>query len=410
MSTATFAPTIADAAPQVRSRVPAAAGPWPFFSEDDIAVVSRVLASGKVNYWTGNECREFEREYAEKLGVRHAIALANGTVALELALYALGVGPGDEVIVTPRSFLASVSCIVMRGARPVFADIDRNSQNVTAETIAPCITPRTRAILAVHLAGWPCDMDPILDLAKAHGLWVVEDCAQAHGSYYKGRPAGSMGTINGFSFCQDKIMTTGGEGGLVTTNDPDLWNRAWSFKDHGKSYEAVYNRSHPPGFRWLHEDFGTNWRMLEIQGALGRRCLRQLDTWVTVRRRHATRLNEILTGLPALRLTIPPEHIEHSYYKYYAFVRPEALRTGWSRDRILAEVSETGVTCLAGSCSEMYREKAFARHGLEVTERLPVAAELGETSVMLLVHPTLSAEAIEYAGEILRDTLRKATR
>jgi dTDP-4-amino-4,6-dideoxygalactose transaminase len=412
MSTTSFAPTIADAVPQVGSRVPAAvaAGPWPFFSEEDIAVVSRVLASGKVNYWTGNECREFEREYAEKLGVRHAIAVANGTVALELALYALGVGPGDEVIVTPRSFLASVSCIIMRGARPVFADVDRDSQNVTAETIAPRITPRTRGILAVHLAGWPCDMDPILDLAKAHGLWVVEDCAQAHGSYYKGRPAGSMGTINGFSFCQDKIMTTGGEGGLVTTNDPGLWNRAWSFKDHGKSYDAVYNRSHPPGFRWLHEDFGTNWRMLEIQGALGRRCLRQLDTWVAIRRRHASRLNEILAGLPALRLTIPPDQIEHSYYKYYAFVRPDAMRTGWSRDRILAEVSEAGVTCLAGSCSEMYREKAFARHGLEAAERLPVAAELGETSVMLLVHPTLSPEAIEYAGEILRDTLKKATR
>jgi len=306
--------------------------------------------------------------------------------------------------------MASASCIVMRGARPVFADVDRDSQNITAVTIARRITSKTKAILAVHLAGWPCEMDPILDLARTHNLAVVEDCAQAHGSTYKGRPAGSMGVINGFSFCQDKIMTTGGEGGLVTTNDTDLWNLAWSFKDHGKSYDTVYNRSHPPGFRWLHEDFGTNWRMLEMQGALGRQCLTQLDGWIAARRRNAATLNQILSGLLALRLTPPPAHIEHSYYKYYAFVRPEALKEGWSRDRIAETVTRAGVPCFSGSCSEMYREKAFAKHGLEPESRLPVAMELGETSLMLLVHPTLSHEAVVYSGEILRDTLQKATR
>lgn len=387
-----------------------AVGTWPWFSEEDISAVSQVLASGKVNYWTGTECREFENEYAAKLGVRHAIAVTNGTLALELALYALGIGPGDEVIVTPRSFVASASCIVMRGAKPVFADVDPESGNITAATIAPRITKRTKAILTVHLAGWPCDMDPILELADAHGLAVVEDCAQSHGSTYKGRPSGSLGKINGFSFCQDKILTTGGEGGLVTTNDEELWRRAWSFKDHGKSWDAVYNRAHPAGFRWLHEDFGTNWRMLEVQGVLGRRCLRKLDGWVETRRRYAHRLNSMLEGLPAIRLTIPPPHIGHSYYKYYAFVRPEALRTGWSRDRIIAEVQAAGVACQVGSCSEMYREEAFARHGLKPEHPLPVAAELGRTALMVLVHPTQTMEAIEYAGEILGYTLQKATR
>jgi len=385
-------------------------GPWPHFSAQDIAAVSRVLASGKVNYWTGNECREFEREYAQKLGVQHAIALSNGTLALELALYALGIGSGDEVIVTPRSFIASASCVVMRGATPVFADVDLDSQNITAATIAPKITLRTKAIIAVHLAGWPCNMDTILDLAKAHNIAVIEDCAQAHGSYYKGRPAGSMGVINAFSFCQDKIMTTGGEGGLVTTNDKDLWSRAWSYKDHGKSYNTVYEKQHPPGFRWLHEDFGTNWRMLEIQGVLGRQCLTQLDDWITIRRRHAGRLNAALAKESAIRLTLPPSEIEHSYYKYYAFVRPEALRSGWSRDRILSEVSREGVTCLAGSCSEMYQERAFAKNRLKQSERLPVAKELGETSLMMLVHPTLTSEAIEYSAETLKKVLREATR
>lgn len=385
-------------------------GPWPHFSAQDIAAVSRVLASGKVNYWTGNECREFEREYAQKLGVQYAIALSNGTLALELALYALGIGSGDEVIVTPRSFIASASCVVMRGATPVFADVDHDSQNITAATIAPKITSKTRAIVAVHLAGWPCDMDAILDLAKMYNIAVIEDCAQAHGAYYKGRPAGSMGVINAFSFCQDKIMTTGGEGGLVTTNNEDLWSRAWSYKDHGKSYNTVYEKQHPPGFRWLHEDFGTNWRMLEMQGVLGRQCLTQLDDWITIRCRHAGRLNAALANESAIRLTLPPSEIEHSYYKYYAFVRPEALRSGWSRDRILSEVSSEGVTCLAGSCSEMYQEGAFAKNRLEQPERLPVAKELGETSLMMLVHPTLTSEAIEYSAETLKKVLREATR
>jgi dTDP-4-amino-4,6-dideoxygalactose transaminase len=297
----------------------------------------------------------------------------------------------------------------MRGATPVFADVDAESQNLTAATIEAKLTPRTKAIILVHLAGWPCEMDPILELAKSRGIAVIEDCAQAHGSYYKGRPAGSMGLINAFSFCQDKIMTTGGEGGLVTTNDDMLWSKAWSFKDHGKSYDAVYHQTHGAGFRWLHEDFGTNWRMLELQGALGRNCLRKLDNWVSLRRRNAATLNAILSDQPAIRLTIPPPHIEHSYYKYYAFVRPEHLKTGWTRDRIVAEVSAQGVSCLAGSCSEIYREKAFARHGLTV-ETLPVAAELGQTSIMLLVHPTLSHESVVNTGEVLRAVLQRAVR
>jgi dTDP-4-amino-4,6-dideoxygalactose transaminase len=232
--------------------------PWPSFTPEEADAVQKVLLSNKVNYWTGTEGREFEKEFAAYCGAKHAIALTNGTVALELALFALGIGPGDEVITTSRTFIASASCIVMRGATPVIADVDPVSQNVTAETIRPLITPRTRAIIAVHLAGWPCDMDPILALAREHGLKVIEDCAQCHGATYKGRPVGSLGDVAAFSFCQDKIMTTGGEGGMLTTRDTALWERAWAFKDHGKSFDAVYNRQHPPGFRWLHESFGTN--------------------------------------------------------------------------------------------------------------------------------------------------------
>src|SRR6266567_2664476 len=313
--------------------------PWPQLTEDEIDAASSVLRSGNINYWTGEEGRLFEQEYATFTGCKHAIAVANGTVALELALHALGIGPGDEVVVPSRTFIASASSVVMRGGRPVIADVDRNSQTLTGETIRSVLSPKTKAVIAVHLAGWPCDMDPILDLARKYGLKVIEDCAQAHGARYKGRPVGSIGDVGAFSFCQDKIMTTGGEGGMLTTNDESLWERAWSFKDHGKSYHAVYRRKHAMGFRWLHESFGTNWRLTEMQSAVGRVMLRKLPRLVETRRRNAALLTRALSMIPALRVTVPPAWIGHSYYKYYAFVRPEILREGWNRDRIVVALT-----------------------------------------------------------------------
>ena len=365
--------------------------PWPYFAPDEIEAASAVLLSGKINYWTGEEGRCFEREYAAYVGTKYALALANGTVALELALLTLGIGQGDEVIVPSRTFIATASCAVMRGAVPVIADIDPVTGNLTAETIAPLVTPRTKAIIPVHLAGWPCDMDPIMELARKRGIKVIEDCAQAHGATYKGRAVGSIGDIGAFSFCQDKILSTGGEGGLITTNDERVWNVAWSFKDHGKSFDAVYNREHPIGFRWLHESFGTNWRLTEMQSAIGRVLLRKLPERVAIRRRNAALLDESFLRIPALRVVRPPEDFGHSYYKYYVFVRPELLRDEWDRDRIMAAINAEGVPCSSGSCSEIYLEKAFPL-ALRPAKRLPNAALLSETSLMFLVHPTLSAE------------------
>lgn len=367
-----------------------ALAPWPFYAQDEIEAVTRVMASGKVNYWTGQECREFEKEYAAAAGTKHAIAVGNGTSALELALYALEIPAGSEVITTPRTFIASASCIVARGCVPVLADIDPVSQNITAETIAKVITPRTKAIIPVHLAGWPCDMDPIMALAEQHGLKVIEDCAQANGATYKGRPVGGLGHMAAFSFCQDKIITTGGEGGMVTTNDERLWSRAWSYKDHGKSYEAVYHRQHGPGFRWLHESFGTNWRMTELQAAIGRRQLAKLPEWTRIRRENMARLNALFARFPLLRTTPAPAEIGHAAYKAYVFVRPEHLAAGWTRDRIIEAISARGIPAFSGSCSEIYLEKAFTDAGLGPKEPLPVARELGETSLMFLVHPTLT--------------------
>jgi dTDP-4-amino-4,6-dideoxygalactose transaminase len=395
--------------------------PWPSFSVEEADAVRDVVLSNRVNYWTGQECREFEREFAAWCGVEHATALANGTLALDVSLKALGIGPGDEVVVTPRTFIASVSCVVNAGAVPVFADVESDSGNISARTIAAVLTPRTRALICVHLAGWPCDMDPIMALAGERGLKVIEDCAQAHGARYKGRSVGSIGHVGAWSFCQDKIMTTGGEGGMVTTNDKALWSAMWSFKDHGKSYEAVYERQHPPGFRWLHESFGTNWRMLEMQAVIGRIQLRRMAEWTARRNAHAARLAEVFRRYACIRL---PEFrcgagctadcsatsgCVHARYKFYAYVVPDRLADGWTRDRIIEAVMARGVPCYQGSCSEVYLERAFEGTGWRPEQRLPVARELGETSLLLLVHPTLTDDEIAQASCALDSVLRLAS-
>jgi dTDP-4-amino-4,6-dideoxygalactose transaminase len=414
--------------------------PWPKFTIEEAEAVNRVLLSNKVNYWTGSECREFEKEFATWTGTRHAVALANGTLALDVALKALNIGPNDEVVVTPRTFIASVSCVANAGFTPVFADVDANSGNLTAETITAVLTPRTKAVICVHLAGWPCDMDPIMDLAATHGLFVIEDCAQAHGARYKGRSVGSIGHIGAWSFCQDKIMTTGGEGGMVTTNDDDLWRRMWSFKDHGKSFEAVYERQHPPGFRWLHESFGTNWRMLEMQATIGRIQLRRMTDWTISRQANAAKLSEALKpfamedgpvqlphmGCVATNLcgsanvcgsncgadvTQPcSKGCVHGHYKFYAYVRPQNLALGWSRERIIETINAEGVPCYQGSCSEVYLEKAFDNTGWRPLNRLPIAQWLGETSIMFLIHPTLTDEEISKTCLVIKQVMSQASK
>ena len=379
--------------------------PWPSFTQEEAEAVSSVLLSNKVNYWTGNECRQFEAEFAEWVGTKYAVALSNGTLALDVALKALDIGAGDDVIVTSRTFLASASCIVTAGANPVFADVDLNSQCITAESIAEVLTPETKAIIVVHLAGMPAEMDPIMELAEKHNLYVIEDCAQAHGARYKGKSVGSIGHIAAWSFCQDKIMTTGGEGGMVTTNDKSLWSAMWSYKDHGKSYDAVYNRDHKPGFRWLHESFGTNWRMLEMQGAIGRIQLRKMKDWTQRRQENGNAIDNALAELAGVRLVNVPEYIEHAEYKHYIFIKPSYLKNGWSRDRIIEEINAAGVPCYQGSCSEIYLEKAFDNTPWRPQTPLANAVELGQTSLMFLVHPTLTPEEIDLTCKVARKVL-----
>lgn len=391
---------------------------WPSYSEKEAEKAKEIILSGKVNYWTGNECRLFEKEFALFTSCEYSVAVSNGTVALDLALIALGVGFGDEVIVTSRTFIASVSSIINSGAKPVFVDISEETQNITPYNILKNISPKTKAILCVHLAGWPCELDEIMKIADDHNLKVIEDCAQAHGAIYKGKSVGSIGHIGCWSFCQDKIMTTGGEGGMVTTNNKELWKKMWSYKDHGKSYDAVYTKSHPPGFRWLHESFGTNWRMTEIQAAIGRIQLKLMPEWTKKRNGYQNSIWSVVASLRGVRVpnfkciscacNLSKKDCVHAAYKCYIFVKPEELNHGWDRDRIISEINSQGIPCFSGSCSEVYLEEAFKDTDLIPEKRLPVAKQLSESSLMFLIHPTLSEREIQLTCDAISKTMHKA--
>lgn len=384
---------------------------WPDFSDEEANAARDVITSGRVNYWTGQECREFETEFATWMGTNHAVALANGTLALELALRAIDIGPGDEVIVTPRTFIASVSSVVTMGAKPIFADVDLDSGNISPATIEAVITPKTRAIIPVHLGGWPCDMHGIMELAELHDLQVIEDCAQAHGAMINDQKVGSIGHIGAWSFCQDKIMTTGGEGGMVTTSDTQHFEKMWSYKDHGKSWDAVYNRDHKPGFRWLHESFGTNWRMLEVQAAIGRIQLELLSEWTSKRRYNAKEIAKALNEFTnAVRVPVPNKSVTHAHYRQYAYINYDGLKPGWDRDRIVAELNARGTPAFQGSCSEVYLEKAFENTDLRPAKRLPGALQLGETSLMFLTHPTIKTDELARWCGAIQDVFKLATR
>lgn len=382
--------------------------PWPSYSAQEATKAAEVIISNKVNYWTGQEGKNFENEFAKFSNSEYAIAVSNGTVALDLAWLALKISEGDEVIVTSRTYLASASSIVQAGGTPVFADVDLDSQNVTVETVEPLITKNTKAICCVHLAGWPCDMKALRKLATAHGIMLVEDCAQAHGAQIDGQSVGSIGDISAWSFCQDKIMTTAGEGGMVTTNNESYWRTMWEFKDHGKNWDSVHSKNHPPGFRWLHDSIGTNWRMPEVQSAIGRIQLTYMPEWSKRRCEIASSILDVVSGYSCVRAPRPDKSIKHAWYRAYLFVNEEQLKDSWDRDRIMNTLVEKGVPCYSGSCSEVYREKAFTDRNLQPINRLPNAKQLGETSLMFLCHPTLTNDEVDCTKTALIEVLDAA--
>jgi dTDP-4-amino-4,6-dideoxygalactose transaminase len=369
--------------------------PWPSFTQEEVDAVQKVLLSNKVNYWTGDECKQFEKEFAEFSDSEYAIAVANGTLALELALKALDIGKNDEVIVTSRTFIASISAIISVGATPVFADVSLDSQNITPEFIREKITSKTKAIICVHLAGWPCEMDEIMQIANEFDFLVIEDCAQAHGAKYKGKSVGSIGNIGCWSFCQDKIMTTGGEGGMVTTNDQKLFKKMWSYKDHGKDYDLCHQPK-KEGFNWLHTSLGSNYRMTEMQAAIGRIQLKKMPEWHQKRLRNANKIWDCALKINDLYVPKIPDYIEHAAYKCYIFTKKNI-----NRDKILNKIDDFGIPCYFGSCSEVYLEQAFNTTNFKPKIRLKNPEKLSKTTLMFLVHPTLKDEEINRICEAL---------
>lgn len=384
---------------------------WPFYADDEIEAAAGVLRSGKVNQWTGPDVAEFEKACTDRFGGGQGIALANGSVALDLALLALGIGPGDEVIVTPRTFVASAFCVMLAGATPVFADVDLDSGNITPESIARVVTERTRAIIPVHLGGWPADMLGIMALAREHDLFVIEDCAQSHGASIDGQIVGSFGDAACFSFCQDKIISTGGEGGFVSFKDPDAFEFARSFKDHGKNWDKAAAQSAPGEFKWLHDQVGTNWRLTGPQAAIGVVQLGKLDRWHEQRTANAAIWIDRLKDVPGIRIPQPRNGMHHALYKlYFQLDAPEA-EAGQLRTEILRRATDEGIRLFSGSCSEIYLEKAF--DDLPRPD-CPNARRLSKASLMVEVHPTLRQDLLarraDRLAEIVEDVLRRGVR
>ena len=384
--------------------------PWPSFTKEEVDAVSNVLLSNKVNYWTGTKCREFEKEFSDWCDVKYAVALANGTLALDSAFKAINLGIGDEVIVTSRTYIASASSIANAGALPVFVDVEIDSQNIYPNSIQNSITKNTKAILCVHLAGWPCEMDEIMEIANEYNLFVIEDCSQAHGAKYKEKPVGSIGHIGCWSFCQDKIISTGGEGGMVTTNNEALWKKMWSYKDHGKNYKLAHQTTPSNVYRYIHKSFGTNWRMTEMQAVIGEIQLKRMNVWHAKRLKNANRIWSEARNCKGLRVSIIPKHIEHAAYKCYVFVETNLLKMDWTRERIIEEIKILGVPCYSGSCSELYLEECFSDSGIQPNFRLENAKKLGEESLMFLVHPTLSNSEIQKTCDVIVSVMKMASK
>lgn len=383
---------------------------WPTFSKTMIQAVSKVLQSGQVNYWTGNQGKRFEQEFSDYIGVKYAIAVSNGTFALEAALRSLDIKAGDEVIVPSKTFIATATAVLTVGAKPVFSDIDLMTENITSQLIKSLITPKTKAIIVVHLAGLPCDMNPILKLAKKNKIKVIEDCAQAHGAKYKGKQIGSWGDIATFSFCQDKIITTGGEGGIVVTNSKGLFKNIWSYKDHGRAYNLPKKENPTHSFQFIHKTLGTNGRMTEMQAVLGRLMLKALDQLVIKRRSISNRLTMSINKLAIFEAK--PElgtKFYHAYYRYHFTLNPNQLKKGWNRARIIRSINAEGIKIGTGICNEIYLEDVFEEK-IKPKKRLPNASLLAQTSLYLPLNPNYSNKDIQDIINVLNKVAYYATR
>ena len=392
---------------------------YPTFNSLVIKKVEKVLRSGRVNYWTGNQCKKFEKEFSNYLGNKYSVAVSNGSVALEIALKALNLNKDDEIIVTPRSFVISASCVLNLGLKPIFSDVDDNG-NLSIEGIKKVFNKNTKVIIAVHLNGLVCDLDPILKFVKKRNIFLIEDCSQAHGAVYKDKKAGSFGDISTWSFCQDKIISTGGEGGMISTNKKKLWLKIWSLKEHGKNYNDVFFKKHKLGFKWLHSDLGSNHRMTEMQAAIGRDQLKFLDKQIKKRNLLANIYLNLLREFyekkniletPDFKCQTCPFKTQikrcnkclHSFYRLNLFINKKFI----NRNKLLYQLNKLKINCGVGSCPEIFKEKIFKKLKIYPKYKLLNAKLLGETSLTFPINPNKKIAQIKKEVKIIKTILTK---
>lgn len=390
---------------------------YPYYDNYTLKKVRQVLRSGKVNYWTGKECINFEKEFSNYIGNKYSVSLSNGSVALELALRALNLKKEDEIIVSPRSFIISASCVLNLGLKPIFADVDHNG-NLCIEEIKKVYSKKVKAIIAVHLNGLSCDLDPILKFTKKNKIFLIEDCSQAHGAIYKGKKVGSFGDISTWSFCQDKIISTGGEGGMISTNNKKLWLQIWSMKDHGKDYKKVFYKKHKTGFRWLHNNLGSNYRMTEIQAVIGRQQLKNLDKQIKKRNLIAkSYLNGLDDYVQKYEILKKPDFkckscpikknnkqcslCRHAFYKINLFLNKKSIQ-----NKLIEKFSKKNIKCGVGSCPEIYKEKIFKKSKIYPKRKLINAKELGKRSLVFLINPYDSLNKIKNNISIIKNVIK----
>ena len=382
---------------------------WPHFTRNEIDNVVRILKSGKVNYLNGKEGLKFEKNFSKFTGSKYSIAISNGTNALELVLKAINLKPKDHVIVTSKSFIASASCVVSVGAVPVFADIDINSQNISIDFIKKIINKKTKAIICVHLGGWPCDMKNLVKICKKNKIKLIEDCSQAHGAKIKNKSVGTFGDFGTWSFCNDKIISTGGEGGMITTNSYKNYQNIWSLKDHGKNKKKYFNISSNYSFRYLHDNFGSNFRLTEMQSAIGNTQLLLLKERLKIRKKNANQYMKNLKNCRSIIIPNIPKEITHSFYRLYLRLDFKFIKKNWNKDQIINRLNKIGFDCSEGSCSEIYNELCFRNSKYKVKNRLQNSSELSKTSFALKVDHTISISTINKQCKIAIEFLNKIT-
>ena len=377
---------------------------WPIYDEQMLVGINKIIKKGQVNYLFGKWGKEFENLFSKYHKVSYSIAVSNGTVGLELALAALELNNNDEVLVTPRSYYSSASCIIRNNLKPVFVDIDLNTQNILVDDIKKKITKKTKCIICVHLGGLPCEMNEIMKIAKHNKIKVIEDCSQAHGAMLDGKLAGSFGDIAVWSFCNDKIISTLGEGGMISTSNKNLYNKLWSLKDIGKNIKKYYeNNKKKIGFQWLHDSIGTNARLTEIQSYAGYYQLKKLSYVVKKRNENATFLKTELSKLNIFSFLNYSPNYYNAYYRFNFLFNPKYQTNKLSRNILLKELGPR-IDIREGSCPEIYNEKYFK---MNYSFFCPNANYIGKYALSLQVDQTIKRESLSNTINILKNFIYK---